>query len=293
MLNRIGNSWELIKASARVLQADKELMIFPIVSAIGTLIVSAIFFLPMILSNFFDAVVLGGGEVLGLVVLFIFYIVQYTVIFFANTALVAAAMIRLKGGDPTLADGFRAAFQRIGPIFGYALISATVGMILRMFSNKKNSIGRIVIGLIGLAWNIATFLVVPVLAAEGIGPIEAIKRSVALLRQTWGEQIAGNIGMNLIFGLITFGIILLAVPFAYLAIAVFDSVGLIIALVVIVILLFIALGLISTTLNGIFTAAVYQFATTGHVSGFFDENLIANTFRSHTPTPYFGSPVGS
>ena len=122
MLNRIGNSWELIKASARVLQADKELMIFPIVSAIGTLIVSAIFFLPMILSNFFDAVVLGGGEVLGLVVLFIFYIAQYTVIFFANTALVAAAMIRLKGGDPTLADGFRAAFPRIGPIFGYWLI---------------------------------------------------------------------------------------------------------------------------------------------------------------------------
>ncbi|HZW02437.1 MAG TPA: DUF6159 family protein [Anaerolineaceae bacterium] len=292
MFNRIANSWDLIKASARVLQADKELMVFPIISAIGTLLVSAVFILPIFFSNFLDSVFMGGSEVLGLVVLFVFYIVEYTVIFFANTALVAAAMKRLNGGDPTLADGFRAASQRIGPILGYALISATVGMILRMFSSRNNTFGRIIVGLIGLAWNVATFLVVPVLAVENIGPIEAVKRSVELLRRTWGEQIAGNIGMNLIFGLISFGIILLAVPAAYLAIAVFESGWLVAGLVVVVILLMLAIGLVSTTLNGIFTAAVYQYATTGQVSGFFDETLVANTFRSQPRKSFFGTPAG-
>jgi hypothetical protein len=296
MFNRLSSSWELIKASARVLQADKELMVFPILSAVGVLIVSAFFIVPLILSSFFDGIIVSGiakgSEIVGLVVLFGFYFVQYTVIFFANTALVAAAMIRLQGGDPTVADGFRVAFQRLGPILGYAAIAATVGVILRMFSRRSSSIGRIIIGIIGLAWNLATFLVVPVLAVENVGPIEAIKRSVALLRRTWGEQIAGNIGMSLLFGLITFGIIVLALLGGYVAIAVFETLWLAAGVAVVLILALLGLGLVSTTLNGIYTAAVYQYATTGKTSGFFDEALIANTFRTQGTKSFQRSAAG-
>ena len=130
MMDRIRNSWELVKASAGVLQADKELIVFPVVSSLALLLVTATFAIPFLLSSLFDSIIAGESRVLGFIVPFAFYLVQYFVIIFSNTALVGAAMIRLEGGDPTLADGFRIAWERVGNIFGYALVSATVGMIL-------------------------------------------------------------------------------------------------------------------------------------------------------------------
>jgi len=171
MFRRLSNSWELVKASAAVLRSDKELVVFPIVSAIGVLIVTATFAVPLFLAGLFDQMYTDGHglQPLGMLVAFLFYLVQYFVIFFANTALVGAAMIRLDGGDPTVGDGFRIAMRRAGPILGYALISATVGLILRTIAERAGILGRLVISLIGLAWNLATYLVVPVLAAEDVG----------------------------------------------------------------------------------------------------------------------------
>ena len=278
MFRRIANSWELIKASASVLRADKELMVFPIVSAVGVLIVTATFALPMLLTNFFDALVAGQSTVLGAVVAFLFYLAQYFVIFFANSALVGAAMIRLRGGDPTLGDGFRIASGRIGAILGYALISATVGMILRWLSERAGILGRVVSSLIGLAWNIATYLVVPILVVEEIGPIDAIKRSVNLLKKTWGEQIVGNFSIGLVFGLLSLLVMLVGVPVIVWA-AMSESVALIVLAIVVLVLVLTLLGLMSSTLSGIYTAAVYQYAVTGETSGYFRQDLVQHAFR--------------
>ena len=150
----------------------------------------------------------GQPSILSYVVLFIFYLVTYTVTFYFQTALVGAAMIRLDGGDPTLRDGLRMATSRLPSIIGYALIAATVGMILRWISERAGIVGVIIIGIIGFAWNIATFLVVPVLVTENVGPIEAIKRSGGLLRRTWGEQLIGVGGIGIVFGLLFFVVVL-------------------------------------------------------------------------------------
>ena len=278
MFQRISNSWELVKESLRVLQADKELMIFPVISSIGVIIVSLTFILPMIFAGVFDAIFARGGEVMGFIVLFAFYIVQYTVIFFANTALVGAAMIRLRGGDPTVRDGLKVASEHFGPILGYALVSATVGMILRFISQRGGVIGQIVSSLFGLAWNVATFLVVPILAMEDVGPIEAIKRSTSLLKRTWGEQIVGNLGIGIIFGLLIFGLIVLGGVVTVL-VASIQSTALIIFTVCVFLLVIVLVALIHSTLNGIFTAAVYQYASDGKTSGFFDRRLVENAFR--------------
>ena len=206
MFRRFENSWNLVKASWAVLRADKELLIFPIISMIAVSLVTLTFLVP----GFFLATSNGESQQgawsnpLFLVFLLAFYLAQYTVIFFCNTALVGAAMIRLDGGDPSVSDGFRIASERIGKIVAYAFISATVGMFFRWLS-EKGFLGRIVAGLIGVTWNIATYLVVPVLVVEDVGPIEAIKRSAALLRQSWGEQIAGHVGISVVFGFITRG----------------------------------------------------------------------------------------
>jgi hypothetical protein len=278
MFEKIGNSWGLIKASAGVLRADKELVVFPIVSAIGVLIVTASFALPMLLAGLFDSLLKGQGRILGYVVAFLFYVVQYTVIIFANSALVGAAMIRLEGGDPTVGDGLRIAGKHIVSILGYALLSATVGMVLRWISERGKTVGRIVSSIVGLAWNLATYLAVPVLVVEGVGPLEAVKRSASLLKKTWGEQIVGNFSMGLVFGLVTFGVILLSIP-VFVLVASTESVALIALTAVVFVLVLVFIGLINSTLNGIYIAAVYRYAAGGDAGGFFSQEMVEGAFR--------------
>ncbi|GAB4205181.1 MAG: DUF6159 family protein [Roseiflexaceae bacterium] len=279
MFRRLSNSWDLVKASAEVLRSDKELVIFPILSGLATLIVLATFALPMFLAGLFDQMVTDGNiQPLGVVVAFLFYLVQYTVIFFSNTALVGAAMIRLRGGDPTVSDGFRIASQRIVPILGYALISATVGMVLRAISERAGLIGRLVVGLIGFAWTVATYLVVPVLVVENVGPVDAIKRSTELLKRTWGEQLIGNAGVNAVFSLISIPVVVIGLGLIFLAVAV-ESVVAIVLAVVVLILALLALGVISSTLSGIYSAAVYRYAAEGEISGAFSAEMIRGAFR--------------
>lgn len=279
MFERLKGSWELVKASWRVLLADKELIVFPVVSMIGAILVTATFIVPAILGNVFSNVTAGeqGARIVAAVIAFLFYVVLYTVIFYCNTALVGAALIRLRGGDPTVSDGFRIANEHLGSIFVYALISATVGMILR-WVRDRGILGRIAAGFFGLAWNVATYLVVPILVTEKISPVDAIKRSTALLRRTWGEQIVGNIGIGAVSGLVMVLLFIAGIPLMIVAFAT-NTMAIIVSLAVIWVLALIAVGLISSALNGIYTAAVYQFATSGSGGAYFEENQIRNAFR--------------
>ncbi len=273
MWTKLSNSWQLVKASARVLQADKELILFPLISGLALIAVTASFFVPLfVVGEGFE----DGTGILHYVVFFVFYVVQYFVIFFFNSALVGAAMIRLEGGDPTVGDGLRIAWSHLGSIFGYAVIAATVGMILRSASEKAGSLGKFVIGLIGMAWNLATFLVVPILVTRKVGPIDALKESASILKKTWGEQIAGNAAIGLTFGVLFFALTLIAIPVFILAIPTGQPV-LIAAAVGFFALAYILLALLNASLSGIYSAALYRFATTGD-SGQFDSQLLRNAF---------------
>ncbi len=279
MFRRIENSWSLVKASWAVLRADKELIVYPIVSFIAVSIITLTFFVPGMFWFFSSNASSRDAYAnpLFLAFLFAFYLVQYTIVFFCNTALVGAAMIRLNGGDPTVGDGFHIARERLGKIVAYAFISSTVGMVLRWLS-EKGLLGRLVAGLIGVTWNIATYLVVPVLVVEDIGPVDAIKRSAALLRKTWGEQIVGHAGISVVFGLMGLGVMMLFVPALFFAIGLKSAV-LIAGAVVALLIVLMGLGLLASALNGIYTAAVYRYAVDGNPGEFFDKSLVEQTFR--------------
>ncbi len=275
MFKGFSNSWALVQAAWQVLQQDKELLVFPIVSAFGVVLVSGVFAVPGFLVAASDN---PAAQYAGYALAFLFYLVTYTVIFFANAALVGAALIRLRGGDPTLGDGFSIAFSRLGAILGYALISATVGMILQMLS-EKNQIGKFVANLLGSAWNIATYLAVPILVVENVGPLEAVKRSVAYLKRTWGEQIVGNAGMGLVFGLLFFAVILAGGAGIFVALSL-NLTPLVIGVIAIIVVVLILLALLNATLTGIYTAAVYRFAVEGATESQFPAALVQNTFRA-------------
>src|SRR5262249_37193960 len=152
------------------------------------------FLVPLFASGAFPAMDRGHVTPVQAVVLFAFYFVQYVVIIFFNSALVGAALMHLRGERATLGDGLRIAMSRLPAILGYAVIAATVGMILRAIEERAGFIGRWIAGLLGAAWSLATFMVVPLLVSQQIGPIDAVQRSAQLLKRTWGENLIGNAG---------------------------------------------------------------------------------------------------
>jgi hypothetical protein len=273
MFDKFSRSWTLVKASAAVLRSDKELLLFPVLSGIAAMIVVATFLVPAFALRIFENGMGVGGAIVG----FLFYLCQYFVIFFFNAALVSAAIIRLEGGDPTLADGFNGAKARIGPILGYAAIAATVGLLLQAMKNRENNfLVRMLGSGLGVAWTLSTFLVVPVLVQQNVGPIEAIKQSVALLKRTWGENAIGNVGLGLAFGLIT---VLTVVLGAALTIASLQaSVALAITFAVLTVLAVVLLGIVQSALSGIYAAALYRYATVGEAPPAFAGTGIQSAF---------------
>lgn len=281
MFERLSRSWSLVKASAGILRSDRELLLFPMMSAIATLLVAASFFVPIGGFGLFAELRANGGDAMPIwfwPLLFVFYVVQYTVIFFFNTALVGAAMMRLDGHNPTVADGLRIASAKLPMIIGYAVMAATVGMLLRAVQERAGFIGRWVVGLIGVAWTVATFLVVPVLVHENIGPVDAVKRSAELLKKTWGENIAGNVGIGLVFGLLTMLAILAGVA---VTVAVATNGGRFwTALpVVATVLAVLALTLVQAAMQGVYSAVLYRYAATGDTGQGFDRALIETAFK--------------
>ena len=111
---------------------------------------------------------------------------------FFNVALVSVADSRLAGGHATVNDGLEVAWQRKGKIFQWALFSATVGIVLRMIQERSAWLGRLITGLVGIGWTLASYFVLPLLAAEDVGPAEALQRSAEMFRETWGEQVTGG-----------------------------------------------------------------------------------------------------
>jgi len=200
--DRLSNGWKISITSLKVLRANKQLVIFPILSGIS---------LMLILGSFFTIVLAGAGwdvdqvkesdsNTLGYLFLFLYYLVNYFVVVFFNMALVHCTHLYFKGEEVSVEAGIRFSMSRIGAIFAWSMFAATVGMILRLLSENLGAIGKIIIGLIGIVWSVATFFVVPVIAYENLGPIDAFKRSADMMRQKWGERI----GAGFSFGLISF-----------------------------------------------------------------------------------------
>ncbi len=278
MYQRLENSWAIVKSSWKILQADNELMVFPIISFTCLLLISASFLVPSMMTGLIQSAHHGDkvSIMLGFFVLFVFYVVSYIIIFYCNTAMIGCALIRLNGGDPTVNDGFRIANNNFASIIEYAVIAATVGIFLQWLS-ERGAIGKWVASILGMGWSIATFLVVPVLVTENMGPIKALKRSTTLMKKTWGEQIIGSIGINFVFASINCIIMVLAgAAFIFLMKI---SLHLAIFIAVVAVLTMSAISLLSFTLTGIYAAAVYEYATTAKTGPFFNKDQIMGSFK--------------
>lgn len=281
-MGKFARSWALMKASARVLRSDKSLMMFPLLSGLCSLIVAASFLIPIAVTvgvvHHATANETRGFSAIAYLGMFAFYLVQYFIIIFFNTALAGTVLARLRGEPATLSTGFAVARSRWGSILGYAMIAATVGLFLRAMQERLGFLGKVVAGLFGLAWTVASFLVVPVLASQQVGPVDAVSRSVELLKRTWGENLIGQGGIGVVFGVITvvttfaFGLIVVAAIMS-------QSVPAIVVAVALAVIALITLALVQSALQGIYAVALYRYAEAGEVGGGFEPKLLEQAFR--------------
>jgi hypothetical protein len=240
-----------------------------VLSAIATLIVAAGFVVPVV----FASGDTGEISTTGYILLFVMYVALAYVTIFFNAALIHAAHERMHGGDPTVGSALRGAAGHAGRILPWAIVSATVSVILRAIEERAGIIGRIAAGIAGVAWSLVTFLVLPVLIIEGVGVGDAIRRAGSLFKRTWGENVAAQIG----FGLLGFVLALPGVALIAAAIGLGGGGGA--ALIALGILWMIGVTLVMATLNGIFQTALYLFAAEGQVpGGFFDGVSFNNAF---------------
>lgn len=300
-MNIFGRSWSLFKSSWGVVRSEPSLIWFPVLSALLVVIASLLLLgvlvgvvalnpnLQQALNNSSAAADTGetGSPLLavaGVLVLFVYYLLISTIATYFATGMAGAALRRLDGHDTSFAEGIQIANSRLGLILGFAAIEATVGVVLSLLRNQRqgsNLAGNLLASLGNLAWGVATFLVIPVIADHPTSPFGAIQKSTSLLRKTWGEQLIGSGGLGLIFGLLAAAVVVLTVLAVFLVSSVAALLWTVLGIGGGALIL---LAVLNSTLSGIYKAAVYRYASQGQVATQFDRTLIQNAFHAKGAT---------
>lgn len=263
-MGRIGTGWELTKASFGVLNKDKELIVLPLLSGLTMFFVAAV-----VWGGFFASTLGQAPQWVYLIVLYVFYVLSTFVVVFFNAGVVAAATIRFDGGDPTVADGLKAAWGKKGVIFQWALLAATIGLLLHILESRSRGWGSRVFTWLGrMAWAAATYFVVPVLVFEGLSPFDALKRSVAVVKKTWGEALTGEFSTGFIFFLLgLLGLLPIFAGFTFGPVGLFIGIG-------IAVIYWVLLAAVGGAINGILIAGLYKYAKDGRVPGGLPAHII-------------------
>lgn len=258
----LARSWQFAKISYGIIWDFKQLVIFPILSTIALVLVLVSFIAPLLGFGVMQSWTAGNGAPLPpsfYIITFAFYFICYFVIVFFNTALIACAMQVIEGKAPTLGDGLSVAFQRLPQIVAWALVSAVVGVLLKVVENAHEKAGQFVSAILGSAWSALTYLVVPVIAAEGVGPVDAVRRSFETIKSTWGEALAGNMGIGMLGFLLSLPLILLTGAAAALVAPISPiAAGVVVCLGVVLLM---TVAAVNSAADAVFRAILYNFAT--------------------------------
>lgn len=278
MAGTFAQSKQLVKESWAILKQDKELVAIPIIATICSTIVLVLF----AVAGYFLQLRYGlenPGQPIYYLLVFVYYLAAYFVVAFFSAVLVTCVSIRMKGGNPTLKQGIDNAMAHLGTLLLWSLVSATVGVILRLISERAGIFGRIGVWIVGVVWSLATFFIIPVLVLENLSVGQGIKRSKEIFLKTWGQNVVGGIGMGLFFGLLFLGVLVVAVG---AIIAVSNLAHPLIPMIIIGALFAIftvILAIISSTLSNIFHVALYNFAANGAAPAGISPELIQGAFK--------------
>jgi hypothetical protein len=285
-MNAFQRSWMITKLTFGVINKDRELLGFAFLSFLFSIMFSAAMIVPSIVPTVMDnGLTTDSLEIYQYIIIFLTYFGLAFIATFFNVCVVYTTKVRFEGGNATFGESIRFAMSRIGLIAQWSLISASVGLLLRVlhdFAARLGKVGEIianiVIGLLGMAWSILTIFVVPVLVYEGLGPIDAIKKSAEVIKKTWGENIIRAIGLGLV-QLVVFAIIIaFAFALSYGLGMAFSVYGVAIGVCIGLIMLLLA-GLVFMVANTIFNTVLYVYANQNNVPEGFTEPVVRDAFR--------------
>lgn len=265
-MRRIKRGWGLTKKSWALLREHPSLIRFPLYGAVATTLLAIVFLGPGL--YLWDDDQLAGAIPLIAIGVYVLSFVG----FYFSVGLAACADMIFRGQEATVSDGLAVSRSRIAQISGWAAVSAAISLVMGVLENQGGTLGTIAARLVGMAWSLVTFISVPVIAIEGTGPFETIKRSGALFRERWGQQITGNIAIG---GAVFLLGVLPAAALIVAGIVLWSSASFLGALLVVIGALVLAIGLlVQRALSGIFGVALYRYALDGEtVGGFTQEDL--------------------
>lgn len=270
-MRRIKRGWGLTRKSWAVLKEHPSLIRFPLYGAVATTLLAIVFLGPGL--YLWDDDELAAAIPLIAIGVYVLSFVG----FYFSVGLAACADMIFRGEEATVSDGLAVARSRLVQIGGWAAVSTAISLVMGVLENQGGTLGQIAARLVGMAWTLVTFIAVPVIAIEGTGPLETIKRSASLFRERWGQQITGNIAIGA--AVFLFGVL----PAAGLivgGIVVWSSASFLGALLVVIGALVLAIALlISRALNGIFGVALYRYALEGETVGGFTQGELESAVR--------------
>ena len=216
---RIGRGWRVTKLGMHVVRADPELMVYMLFSGILSLIAAIVLQTTTGGLGFFIGGEEGseGGALVGT---FLSYMAIAIITVFWNAAIIASAHERMTAGtNPSFSYGIKQAMKCLPQIVIWGLISGTVGLIIRAFESMEDSknrgvafVGGIISMMIGYAWWLTTFFVVPMIVLDKISIGESMSKSPELFKQTWGEDVVATTGTGVINILVIVLIVIICVP---------------------------------------------------------------------------------
>jgi hypothetical protein len=272
-MSRIRRGWALTKKSWGLLREHRALVRFPLYGAAATIVTAAIVVGPGVYLIDDGKVAFGGPlAVIG------FYLLALIGIFF-SVGLAATADMIFHGREATIGDGLAVARSRFSQIAAWAAVSTVIGLVLSALENQ-GIVGQIAGRLLAVGWSLITFLAAPVIALEGTGPFETLKRSSSLFKSRWGQQVTGNLAIG--GAVVLFGV-LPSAALVGLGLLIWATTSFIGALLVVLGVIGFAISmLVSSALSGIFGVALYRYALDGEaVGGFTPEELESAVKTKH------------
>ena len=269
-LDKVSNGWTITVNSFKVLKENKQLIIFPILSGISMMLILGSFVTILLAGAGWDfEYIQEPGTTMSYVIMFLYYLVNYFIVVFFNTALVHCTHLYFKGEEVSIRKGLQFSMSRLDAIFYWAVFAATIGSILKIIQENVGWLGKIITGIIGIVWSITTFFVVPVIAYENLGPIGAFKRSTQLMKEKWGE----SLGATFSFALINFiAVLIVTIPLFFIGSLIHFALGVFLAVLGILIL-----SAVMSATKMIFVSAVYH-NITGDPVRHFNQQLVDNMF---------------
>lgn len=270
-MSRIKRGWQLTKKSWGLLRENPELVRFPLYGGAATIVCAIVVVGPGVYLIEDEQTVFGGAlAVIG------FYLLAVIGTYF-SVGLAAAADMIFHGREASVGEGLAVARTRFSQIAGWAAVSTTIGLALSALENQ-GAIGEIVGRLLAVGWSLITFLAVPVIALEGTGPFETLKRSSSLFKSRWGAQVTGNIaigGAVFLLGVLPSALLIFA------GFLIWASAGFAGALLLVLGVIGLAISmLVSSALSNIFGVALYRYALDGEPLGGFTADELNSAVRT-------------